>query len=49
MTTILFKKAKGGTNLTLRQENFTTAEERDESRKAWETSLIRLEGLISWK
>ena len=47
-TSILFRKAKGGTDLILRQENFTDQPERDENKKAWEAALMRLEGLISW-
>jgi uncharacterized protein YndB with AHSA1/START domain len=48
MTTIWFQKTKTGTNIILRQENFSDPAERDENKKAWESALTLMEALISW-
>lgn len=48
-TTIWFKKIKTGTTVTIRQENFSTPEERDENRKAWDFSIDMLHALTSWE
>ncbi len=49
MTTLTFEKIKDGTNIIVRQENFTTPQERDENKKTWEETLIKLDALTNWK
>ena len=44
--TLLFRKVETGTELTLRQENFESPQERDDNKKANEQGLRTLDSLI---
>ena len=43
---VLLKDAATGTELTIRMENFETAEERDANRQAWERGLATLADVV---
>ena len=43
---LLLKDAATGTELTIRMENFETAEERDANRQAWERGLAALADVV---
>ena len=43
---LFFKKENGGTEFTIRMENFENLEERDANRQAWEGALVTLEKLM---
>ncbi|HKV06132.1 MAG TPA: SRPBCC family protein [Candidatus Acidoferrales bacterium] len=45
--TLLFKRIPAGTELTVRQENFDDARERDANREAWRGALNILGGLLA--
>src|SRR5262245_3501353 len=45
--TVLLKPAEKGTVLTLRMENFESAEERDGNRQAWERGLATLADVVA--
>ena len=45
--TLLFEKTAEGTQLTLRQENFETSQERNANREALINALSRLAGLLT--
>jgi uncharacterized protein YndB with AHSA1/START domain len=44
--TLSFKAAAGGSEVTVRMENFETSQERDANRQAWEGALKRLEAIV---
>ena len=44
---LFFKEAAPGAELTVRMENFETAEERDANRQAWEHGLTVLAGILA--
>jgi uncharacterized protein YndB with AHSA1/START domain len=44
--TVSLKDAHGGTELTIRMENFETAEERDANKQAWQRGLASLAGIV---
>jgi hypothetical protein len=45
--TLWFRNTPGGTELTVRQENFENSQERDNNRAAWEGALKTLDSLVS--
>ncbi|MBZ5636565.1 MAG: SRPBCC domain-containing protein [Acidobacteriia bacterium] len=45
--TLLFRAAAGGSEVTVRMENFGSSQERDSNRQAWEGALKRLEVIVS--
>ena len=46
LATLWFRKTTGGSEVTVRQENFETSQERDANRQAWERTLQTLEDLL---
>jgi hypothetical protein len=44
---LLFSATAGGSEVTVRMENFETSQERDANKQAWEGALRRLESIVS--
>jgi len=44
--TLSFSATAGGSEVTVRMENFETSQERDANREAWEGALKRLEAIV---
>ena len=44
--TLSFRATAGGSEVTIRMENFETSQERDANRQAWEGALKRLEAIV---